>query len=310
VLSFRFHIVSLIAVFLALAIGIATGSTFVDRAIVDSLQDRVDTVSANLDSRRAENQALSDQIDGLEAYVADSAPWLVQDRLNGRSIVVVAERGIADEPVEAQVELLRQAGAEVPGILWLEEQLALAAPDDVTTLAEALELDEEDAGAVQVAAFERIAAEDTEEAGLALAALVDAGFAELDTVGGEAVEPAEVDLVGGSALLVTGQESVLGSETTVRAAQALVAGGADVLVGEVYRVVDGGDEDRPGRGEVLAAVLDDGDLRDVVATDDALDLTRGRTAAVLALEELAAGRVTHVGYGAGADAPVPPFPGQ
>jgi len=31
---------------------------------------------------------------------------------------------------------------------------------------------------------------------------------------------------------------------------------------------------------------------------------------VLALDELAAGRVSHVGFGAGADAPVPPLPGS
>jgi hypothetical protein len=312
VLSFRFHIVSLIAVFLALAIGIAAGSTFIDRAIVDSLQDRVDTVSANLDARRAENQQLSGQIDDLEAYVSDSAPWLVEDRLNGRSIVVVAERGVADEPVEAQVELLRQAGADVPGIVWLEEQLALAEPDDLQALVEAFELEEDEAGDVQQAVLARLASEDAEEGGEALALLVEAGFAELDTVGGDAVEPTEVRVAAGSTLLVTGQESQAGAGAlTDVVARALVTGGSNVLVGEVYRVVDGdGGEERPERGEVLAPILDDAELREQVSTDDALDLTRGRTAAVLALEELAVGRVSHVGFGAGADGPVPPFPGS
>jgi hypothetical protein len=311
VLSFRFHIVSLIAVFLALAIGIATGSTFVDRAIVDSLQDRVDTVSANLDARRAENRALGGQIDQLEAYVGDSARWLVEDRLNGRSVVVVAERGIADEPVEAEVELLRQAGADVPGIVWLEPELALEQDEDRAALVEALELDEDEAAAALGAALARLAAEDPEEAGEALGALVDAGFAEVDAAGGESVEPGDVRMASGSALLVTGQESELGGgEVTARVAEALLSAGADVLVGEVYRVVDEGDEDHLERGEVLATILDDADLRDQVATDDALDLVRGRTAAVLALQELAAGRVSHVGYGAGAEGPVPPFPGS
>jgi hypothetical protein len=311
VLSFRFHIVSLIAVFLALAIGIATGSTFVDRAIVDSLQDRVDTVSANLDARRAENRELGGHIDQLEAYVGDSAPWLVEDRLNGRSVVVVAERGIADEPVEAQVELLRQAGADVPGIVWLEPELALEQDEDRAALVEALELDEDEAAAALGAALTRLAAEDPEEAGEALAALVDAGFAEVDAAGGESVEPTDVRMASGSALLVTGQESELGGgEVTARVAEALLSAGANVLVGEVYRVVDEGDEGHLERGEVLATILDDADLRDQVATDDALDLVRGRTAAVLALEELAAGRVSHVGYGAGADGPVPSFPGS
>jgi hypothetical protein len=312
VLSFRFHIVSLIAVFLALAIGIAAGSTFIDRAIVDSLQDRVDTVSANLDVRRAENEALDGQIDDLEAYVTETAPWLVEDRLNGRSIVVVAERGIADEPVEAQVELLRQAGAQVPGIVWLEPELTLADGADRDEAVAAFELDQGDAAEVQQQVLERVAAEDPAEAGQALATLVEAGFAALDTVGGEAVDPLDVRMTAGSVLLVTGQSSELGAGVvTAAAAAALVDGGANVLVGEVYTVAgtDGGEE-VPARGDALAPILDDEELRDLVATDDALDLLRGRTAAVLALDELAAGRVSHVGFGAGADAPVPPLPGS
>ena len=44
-ISFRFHVVSITAVFLAIAIGVVVGSTYVDRAIVDNLQHRIETVS-------------------------------------------------------------------------------------------------------------------------------------------------------------------------------------------------------------------------------------------------------------------------
>lgn len=309
-LSFRFHIVSLIAVFLALAIGIAAGSTFIDRAIVDSLQDRVDNVSANLDARRAENDALDEQLGDMEAYVTDSAPWLVQDRLNGRSIVVVAERGVDDGPVDAQVTLLRDAGAEVPGVVWLEPELDLSAAEDREALIEAFELDDEAAEDVEQALWSRLSAEVPSDAAAALGVLVEVGLAEIDTVGGDAVEPDEVRLTAGSVVLVTGPSSELDGLLTGVAAPALVAGGADVLVGEVFAEPDEGEADAAERGAALAPILDDAELRDVVATDDALDLLRGRTAAVLALEELAAGRVSHVGYGEGADAPVPTFPGS
>ena len=39
-LNFRFHVVSLVAVFLALAIGIIMGSTVIDRALVDTLEEQ------------------------------------------------------------------------------------------------------------------------------------------------------------------------------------------------------------------------------------------------------------------------------
>ena len=44
VINFRFHLVSLVAVFLALALGVVIGSTVIDRAIVDRLSSQIDSV--------------------------------------------------------------------------------------------------------------------------------------------------------------------------------------------------------------------------------------------------------------------------
>ena len=41
-INFRFHLISLVAVFLALGVGVAMGASFIDRATVDSLRGRVD----------------------------------------------------------------------------------------------------------------------------------------------------------------------------------------------------------------------------------------------------------------------------
>ena len=81
-ISLRFHIVSIIAVFLAIAIGIVVGATFVDRATVDLLQNRIDTVEENLDARRAEIADLESQIDQDGGYIAASADFAVTDRLS------------------------------------------------------------------------------------------------------------------------------------------------------------------------------------------------------------------------------------
>lgn len=312
-LSFRFHIVSLIAVFLALAIGIAVGSTFIDRAIVDSLQDRVDAVSANLDTRRAENDALSEQIDGLEDYVVDVAPWVVEDRLNGRSILVVAERGVEGEPVEATVDIMREAGADVPGIVWLEPGLALQTDEERQALADAFGFEAGDAALLQARLWRRLSADDPADAGDALALLVEAGLAEVDTAGGEAVEPSSLRLSSGTVVLVTGNESAISptGEQVARAAGVLTEASVAVMAGEVFEPPTSADEEgAQRRGESLQPIVDDPLLSQTVSTDDALDLLRGRTSAVLVLDELAAGRVSHVGYGAGADGPVPPPPGS
>ena len=65
-INFRFHLVSLVAVFLALALGVVMGSTVIDRAIVDRLSSQIDSVKKRADAERADNRALRDQVKGLE----------------------------------------------------------------------------------------------------------------------------------------------------------------------------------------------------------------------------------------------------
>ena len=125
-INFRFHIASLIAVFLALALGVVMGSTVVQRAIVEGLRDQIDRVERNADNQRAKNAALSTENDRLNLYVAESAPYAVSGALTDQSVAVLAERGIDEDAVKAQVALLQTAGARVAGILWLESAWNLA----------------------------------------------------------------------------------------------------------------------------------------------------------------------------------------
>ena len=50
-ISFRFHVVSITAVFLAIAIGVVVGSTYVDGLTVDRLENRIETVEGRVDRR-------------------------------------------------------------------------------------------------------------------------------------------------------------------------------------------------------------------------------------------------------------------
>ena len=54
-INFRFHLVSLIAVFLALAVGIVMGYGVLGQPTVDTLQRRIDNVEANANRIRREN---------------------------------------------------------------------------------------------------------------------------------------------------------------------------------------------------------------------------------------------------------------
>ena len=61
-INFRFHIISIVAIFLALGIGIIMGSTVIDRAIVDGLRTRIDIAESNSINRKEQNDQLQDDI--------------------------------------------------------------------------------------------------------------------------------------------------------------------------------------------------------------------------------------------------------
>jgi hypothetical protein len=125
VISFRFHVVSITAVFLAIAIGVVVGSTYVDRAIVGNLERRIETVRGNLDDRLDETERLGGQLDDMNEYADASAAFAVSGRLEDDTALVLAVRGVDDEPVQRALDLAAQAGATAPGVLWVEPRWAL-----------------------------------------------------------------------------------------------------------------------------------------------------------------------------------------
>ena len=118
--TLRFYLVSLVAVFLALAMGVVVGSTLIDRAIVDRLDRSVASVSRRLDRQQEENAELQDELQELREYSDATAPRVVEGALEGGAVAVVAERGVEPSVVEDAVAMLQSADGTTPGILWLE----------------------------------------------------------------------------------------------------------------------------------------------------------------------------------------------
>ena len=58
-INIRYHVYSLVAVFLALAIGVAVGSTVVQRSVVDNLRSTQGRIEQNLDDLEAQNAELA-----------------------------------------------------------------------------------------------------------------------------------------------------------------------------------------------------------------------------------------------------------
>lgn len=66
-INLRFHIVSLVAVFLALALGIVTGSTLLDRVTVQQLESTQTQIERKIQLKSTENDALRRELDRIDA---------------------------------------------------------------------------------------------------------------------------------------------------------------------------------------------------------------------------------------------------
>jgi hypothetical protein len=315
-INFRFHLVSLIAVFLALATGIVIGSAVVQQAIVEGLRDQVNDVEARSEEIKRENDRLQSELGRRVDELDAMAPFAVDGRLTGVPVAVVAVRGADSDAVDEVTERLREARARAPVQIWLDDTWALEDRDDEARLQEILASPATGA-TLRLRALGALAArlattalpampqpgEEPDAPPDLLRMLADAGFVTLDVGGGfDADDVTAWPGPGGRAVVVTGPDvSGLAEGFEAELARALESAGLGVVVAEAWREQDGG----PARGERIGPVRDDDQLDRRVSTVDSLDLPSGSIAVVLALQDLGRGIVGHYGYGDGAARPVP-----
>lgn len=112
-IDFRYHLVSLISVFLALAVGIALGAGPLKETIGDTLTGQVDQLRAEKDTLRADLDAAAADLSANEAWIDAAGTELVAGTLTDRRVAVVA-LGEVDADAAAAVEArLTDAGATI-----------------------------------------------------------------------------------------------------------------------------------------------------------------------------------------------------
>ena len=309
-INFRFHLVSLVAVFLALALGVMMGATVIDRAIVNGLEARISTVGKRADRTRDENLALKGRLDALEGYVDQALPHLVGQRLQGVPVAMVAIRGINEEAVRQTADVLRAGGATVSGVVWLEESLALPDVSAEVKLGDVLGDPFKKGADLRRSAVEALGqrlavgpelARGQAGSGDVLSGMSTAGFVGFDSLGVDA-DPARYPVPGSRFLVIDGPQAKLETDiASLPLIRALQVAGAMVALGEVFAEMESG----PSRGSVVAVVRDDQALATRVATVDDVDEARGRAALALALDELGRGEAGHYGEGPGASRQLP-----
>jgi Copper transport outer membrane protein, MctB len=130
--DFRYHALSLVAVFLALGIGIVLGVTIGDSLVSEADRSlraglRGDVVDARDDERRAR-----DQVERRDDLIETVFPILAADRLGNERVAVVAVGSIPDEVQSDVRDAVEEAGGEIDSVSELD------APPDLDELGEAV----------------------------------------------------------------------------------------------------------------------------------------------------------------------------
>ncbi|MBV9410864.1 MAG: copper transporter, partial [Acidimicrobiia bacterium] len=156
-LNLRYHVVSLIAVFLALGVGGIVSSTVVDRVTVDQLKTRLDSVEKSVSQTRKDNDKLNAQVHTWEQFADQGRAELFTGQLRGVPVMVVGVDGIDRKSVDDLRTDLSDAGANVQGTLWLTDKLNLRTQAEANALAAALAIPEDNPDVVRAAALSKLA---------------------------------------------------------------------------------------------------------------------------------------------------------
>jgi hypothetical protein len=304
-ISFRFHLVSLVAVFLALGLGLLAGTTVLNKGIVTVLE-------AQTENLREQSAGLRDRVERLEgearmwsAFGNVAMEHLVAGALPGRDVILITQEGTDGAGVQGARRALEEAGADLRAVLSVDRRITLERESDRQALAQAIGTSGDDPEALQAQAAEalaiRLAFGGTGDD--VLARLMEAGFLVNQ---GPGLDGDALQQLGGN-----GEVFVV------------VAGGpedsdpspSDFLVPLVRRLVLRGEavaaaESIDSQYEFVGLLRGDGSVSDQMVTQDNVDRIPGEVGLVLALRALLInGEGGHYGVKGGASGSIPPATG-
>jgi hypothetical protein len=150
VISLRYHIVSLVAVFLALTLGIVVGGTVLKEPTIALLRTTSRELRQTSQQYRTENQQLKDRVRDFQQFGAATLPSLVRDKLKNHTVVLVDTDRVDNATRDRVTEALRDAGATYDGrITFATGRLALTGQGDRDALRRLLATDATDPAALR-----------------------------------------------------------------------------------------------------------------------------------------------------------------
>ncbi len=274
-ITLRHHVLTIVAVFLALAAGIVLGG--------GPLSDVAPTVATAGKDADTAPQADQSQPDYSEAFVSTLGPQLVAGRLAERTVAVVTVPGADEQLVTALGEAVAAAGGTVSARYDLGADLV--DPDQKTLVdtlgSQLLTQQAADDVAADASTYDRIGQ------------LIGLGIATKEVEGQDVTgrSRAIVEAVRGAGLM-TGPEAVdrraplvllvLGTDAGDEGSDAVLAGLVQGLAAQATGVVVAGTLQDGGAGQLGRLRADPAGAS--VASVDGIDAAAGRVATILALQ--------------------------
>jgi hypothetical protein len=159
-INIRYHIVSITAVFLALGIGAALGSTFLDRYTVNRIDTNVRSAETRIRETKAKNADLTKEVALAKArdagLITDPAGVLFENQLTDVPILLITSPGVDQDLVTKLNAVLVSAGADVRGTLELRDQLRFEGSSVDDKVAAEVNTQPSEVGATSRAVFRKL----------------------------------------------------------------------------------------------------------------------------------------------------------
>jgi hypothetical protein len=306
VISIRTHAISLAAVFLALAIGVALGSGLLSNTVLSGLRDDKTELQNQINGLNDQKNALIEKLSAAGEFDSQMSSRMVHGSMTGKSVLLFRTPDATDDDIDSLTRMVQQAGGTVTGMVSLTdefvdansaEKLLSVVNSPIVPAGAQLSTKSVDQGSqagdllgitLLMNRDPKIPAVDDQQRDTVLTALRDTGFI---TYGTERVGAANTALVvtGGG----LGDDAGNKGATVARFAAGLAPHGSGT-------VIAGRDGAASGTSAV-AVTRSDPALTSTVSTVDDVDAASGRITAVLALEDLInGGRPGQYGLGQGA----------
>jgi len=313
VIDFRYHLVSIVSIFLALAVGIVLGAGPLKEDIGNRLTQQTSALRAEKSQLRTELDAQKRGTAARDAFAAAVAPAIVKGQLTGKIVALVVAPGADADLVKNTTASLVTAGAKVGSTITLTDAWADPAKrtfrntlaNQLAALVKApLAANSPDQLAATVLARAILGGtnQSTERVDpSASAALAGLLAGDLIKVSPDQIVPSSgVVFLGGPVKGSTQPDTDARLGTYVQLVRSLDAAGSGVVVATVSNTTDA-----TLSASLVAAVRKDSEAAKVASTVDNADLPMGGTTLVLSLAEQYSGGLGQYGLAADAKAIAP-----